>query len=454
MKLTGHPVVKFDRFLPIYNWLYPLSGRKSHRFSGQEAMNVFPEIAPATARALYLHIPFCETICTFCPFVRGEFRDKSIIESYVYSLVREINIKASYTSLVYAPIRSIFVGGGTPSLLEPHHIRRIGRTLRDHFDLNGLLEFSYEMEVKSVTADRIDALLDIGVTHARFGLQTFSPKYRRLFALTATLEQVGCASVRLRDAFPHVSCDLLYGMNGQTVDDLILDIERVCELGMNNIDFYPINNLVTQPKLHHFFAKEDMRPLSGLTKHYMNVLIREELRSHGFLPHNGHGYVRVPQEELARNPVVTNLYSFVYHEHVYGYPGYDLLGFGTNAVSSFRGWSLFNHASRSKYINALSEGHIPMEVAEHERSLDTYRPLCLALPYHGSAHKGWIDQSALPSSASNKVAELIAHGLVRDTGETLELTRDGWHWYSCVMYYLLPVPEQLGGRQDNRGEHF
>ncbi|HVZ39474.1 MAG TPA: radical SAM protein [Candidatus Kapabacteria bacterium] len=442
MHLTNLAGLPFNRFLPIYNWLYPLTGKRSKRFSGIHALDVLSALQPARGRALYLHIPFCETICTFCPFVRGGYRDPSIIDAYVDALETEIRIKASYPLVTDPPVRSIFVGGGTPSLLEPDHIRRIGAALAQHFDLSQLTEFSFECEVKSVTPERIGAMREIGVTHARFGLQTFSPEYRRLFNLTSTIDQIERATTMFSDAFPYVSCDILYGMNGETVDELRNDLNRVCDLGLRNIDIYPINNVVTQPKLHASFADEGLAPTSGLTKFYMNIYVRETMRERGYLPHNGHGYVKVPKDELDGDPVVTDRYSFVYHEHVYGYPGYDLLGFGTNAVSSFEGFSITNAASRNGYIASLADGIIPMTVRKHEHDIDACRPLALSLPYHGAARKEWIDWPSLHESAWERLQRLIAHGLVAETSNAFELTRTGWEWYSSVMHYLLPPAEQ------------
>jgi coproporphyrinogen III oxidase-like Fe-S oxidoreductase len=385
MHLTGHEVLKFDTFLPMYNWIYPLSGKPSLRFSHEKSSQVFSCVPPSRSRALYFHIPFCETICSFCPFVRGRYRDGSEVDSYVDALLREIEFKSRFRTLTEIPIGAIFFGGGTPSLLEPHHIRRIGKALRAHFDLGSLREFSFEFEVKSARVDRMEALAEIGVTHARYGLQTFSPAYRDLFHLTATLEQIRAATERMRAVFPYISCDILYGMNGQTEEELLQDVEEACGLGIRNLDFYPINNLVTQPELHKSFRLENKPTLSGLTKYYMRLVLREALLEKGFLPHNGHGWVRVPPEEIARDPVVTDSYSFVYHEHMLGYPDYDLLGFGTNAASSFANFCVFNPASRDAYVQSLSDGHLPVKVTEHEHAVDACRPLALALPYQAAS---------------------------------------------------------------------
>lgn len=444
MRLTGDDALKFDSFLPIYNWIYPISGKPSVDFVGKHAGDVFGKIGRARSRALYVHIPFCETICSFCPFVRAADHNNSIVNAYVNALVQEIELKGKVSSLTSTPIGAIFFGGGTPSLLEPQHILTIGRALRNSFDIGECKEFSFEFEVKSVSEDRISAAKEIGVTHARFGAQTFSPVYRKLFNLTASIDQVRHAAVLLKQYFPYVSCDLLYGMHGQSEEDLQNDLQAACDLGLLNLDFYPINNLVTQPRLHADYRDEEMLPTSGLTKFYMNLFVRAFLHEKGFLPHNGHGYVKVDSDELKSDPVVTDRYSFVYHEHTLGYPGYDLLGFGVNAVSSFDSYVISNSESREEYIHGLQQGHIRMQVSEHEPYIDACRAITLALPYHGSIQKDWVDWSLIPDDVRQRLDETIKHGLVTETDSTYLLTRYGWEWYSNLMYYLLPSRERAG----------
>lgn len=376
----------FRTFLPIYNWIYPLTAKPSAEFQGQKRSNVFSVIGAAqpTSRALYIHVPFCETICSFCPFVRGSYSSDEVIELYTRALIEEIKYKSALIGHE-VPIGAIFFGGGTPSLLNPDQILQIGSAIRAHFNLSRLREFSFEFEVKSVTASKIDALLEIGVSHARFGLQTFNPKYRELFALTATLDQVQDAATRLQASFNTTSCDLIYGMNGQTVDEFLLDLDSAVSLGLQNLDFYPINNAVTQTRLHRAYESLGLTPTSGSVKFYMNALLREVMKDRSFLPHNGHGYVRVPTTEISRDPVVTDKYRFVYHEHVYGCEGYDVVGFGVNAITSTTRFTLFNDSNRERYIRGLLEKkEWSFTVCEHEREVDALRPLALHLPYFGS----------------------------------------------------------------------
>jgi coproporphyrinogen III oxidase-like Fe-S oxidoreductase len=434
MRLT-----KFDKFLPIYNWLYPLGGHPS--IPDLQPSALFANGGSGKSRALYFHIPFCETICTFCPFVRGRYRNPDIIDAYLSALLKEIELKTQ--GAPYGPpIRAVFVGGGTPSLLSPQQIASFGSALRRHFDLSHLEEFSFEFEVKSATVDRAEALKAIGVTHARFGAQTFSPEYRRLFNLTSTIDELESAATLLTGNFPVVSCDLLYGMSGQTVDLLGDDLVSAAHLGLSNIDIYPINNLVTQPALHAAFAQNGKNPVSGLTKYYMNIYIREVMRGLGYLPHNGHGYTRSSNEALTSNPVVTDTYSFVYHEHVYGYEGCDVIGFGTNAISSMTGLTAYNTASRHQYISELNNDRLPFTVRRHTRSVDACRPISLGLPYHGRIESALVDWASVPEEVVDRIGMAVENGLVRDAGDSYVITLEGWQWYSCLMYFLMPATER------------
>lgn len=446
MRLVAHPVYKFDRCIPIYNWLYPLqnqapltcpTGRAGHRTFGQ--------IDPTrlTSRALYFHIPFCDTICSFCPFVRGPYRSAELVERYVQALLRELEIKAKYAAVTSTPIGAIFFGGGTPSILTPDQIGRIGAAIHRHFDLSALSEFAFEMEVKSVTVDRVDALRDIGVTHARFGVQTFDPSYRELFTLTATVAEVRSVAKLLLGRLPFVSFDLLYGMNGQTLKQLAHDLDEGIGLGTDNIDVYPINNVATQRRLHHAFSVRDMPPTDANTKLEMKLFVADYMRAAGFVPHNGHGYVRVSADQRNTTEVVSDAYSFRYHDHVYGYADTDLIGFGTGAVSLLDGFSVTNTEHRERYIESvLDEGDWDMVISPQDPRAQQSRGVIMRLPYHGSLAKSRVDWARVYPHTVRGLADAIRHGLVTDTGEELRLTRVGWYWYAELMYYLMPEDEQ------------
>lgn len=438
MKLLREPsLIKFDRQFPIYNFFFPNQGKE--RSSDSLADVLAGAQDHVRGRALYFHVPFCDTICNFCPFTRGKYSSRDVIDQYFESLLTEIRMKAGLVDLKRIPIRSIFFGGGTPSLLDPEQIRRIGEVIHATFDLSELKEFSFEIEVKSLTRERALAMRSIGVTHPRFGLQTFSPKWRDMFDLTASLEQIHKATALLKEVFPFQTFDILYGMSGQDEEELIQDLQAAVAMGTTNVDIYPIDNIMTQVGLHSKLKEAQHAPTSAMRKFSMNMLVDQFMRHSGFMPHNGHGYVRTP----ATPDVVSDAYSFVYHEHVYGYHDLDLLGFGTNAVSSTRGHVVTNTHSKTLYREQLAAGQFPCTISQHDLALDYARPVILRLAYHGVIDKAKIHWEKVHPDVLARLQELKKEGMVTESEREYSLTKLGWYWYVNLMYYLMPKADQM-----------
>ncbi|MDD5190346.1 MAG: radical SAM protein [Dehalococcoidales bacterium] len=445
MKIIDQGLFKFDYYLPINNWIYPvgdkrvIDGRKNRLVKISDAVSE----SPINSLALYFHIPFCQSICTFCTFERSQLKENSWLERYTQALVKEIRLKARYSAFTRLPVKAIFFGGGTPSVLTPAQITRIGAALKDSFNLNRLKEFSVEMGLATISDEKLEAFTSIGATHARFGVQTFLPQYRAFFNLSPDLDPVYRAAVALKRYFPYISFDMMYGFNGQTDEDFVSDIQKAAHLGFSNIDVYPINDLATQPCLQHAYQTQGLSPSSGTRKFILNVLLRRIMWANGYLPHNGHGYVKVDKAEIKRNPVVTNKYSFIYHDHVYGYRELALLGFGANAISSLDKYTMRNQRLWSKYTNNLQDHNdLDFEIGEHDLYTDCSKPLAMRLPYHGRVNKKLIDWEHVHPETIASLTAAIKSGLIIEKKDDLELTEDGWNWYHNLMYFLSPPAEK------------
>lgn len=449
MDLINHDgLVLFDFNLPIYNWFFPLNYDELEESIKLEISDnnfkIFEHIGNTPKnRALYFHIPFCQDICSFCPFSRQVCNDEALLNKYTDAIVKEIYIKGKYKNISNFPINSIFFGGGTPSILKPKHIIKIGNAIKNCFDLSELKEFSFEMNAKTVTPERVSALKDIGVSHARMGVQTFNPKYRRLFSLSATLDQIYQGAALLNNNFDNVCIDMLYGMHGQTQEEFLKDLHHATKLNTPNIDVYPINNFVTQPKLNLAYKEENLKPSSGLTKFTMNLLLNEYMRNNGYLPHNGHGYVKANQELINQRPVVTDKYRFQYHEAVYGYQGHEIIGFGTNAFSSFDGFVIGNCNDTPKYINnLLNNDLLDMFIYKYDKNLCESKGIILHLPYHGEVDKRKLNFELIYPEVLARLEVAMKSGLIIEDTNSYKLTQLGWYWYVNLLYYLSPQSDQ------------
>jgi anaerobilin synthase len=438
---TGPTLMKFDRQLPIYNWLYPLKGQDTDRLSLHAAHEKL-EVSEIKTRAFYIHIPFCETICTFCSLNRGLGSEgDDAIERYVQALIKEFYIKAKIPAVTAVPPRVIWFGGGTPSILTPDQIRRVGRALHDCFDLSQVEEWTIEFEVKSLSREKCEAFREIGVNKSRFGLQTFNPKYRKLFNITATLDQTYAAPELLGEYFDWRSFDILYGMHGQTVTEFAEDIQKAVDLGTETCEFYPVNHLVTTNMLHTGYSNARLEPLTYVDRMGLTVFLNHYMRSSGFKLYNGHGYVRLPDPE-AETDFVSSRYSNAYHEYCWAHWDDDLIGFGSSAVTQTGAWTIMNDETRTGFVKSIeADETIKVKVTEAD-GVPYERGLVLGLPYHGSIKKERVPFDRISPEVLGKLDELIAENMIIERDDEYAITETGWTWYVNMMYYLSPASDQ------------
>lgn len=400
------------------------------------------DVERVTNRSLYFHIPFCQDICSFCPFTREILQDEEYLNRYVNALINEIQLKAQYTYVSRKPITSIFFGGGTPSIMKPNHIRKIGQAIKDNFDISELKEFSFEMNAKTITIDRIAALKDIGVTHGRMGVQTFNPEYRDMFKLTASMENIYNGAKLLNENFDYVCIDMLYGMHGQKLGDVIKDLKQARQLGTSHMDVYPINNGVIQKRLQDEYTKKHYTATDGLNKYLFNVAIYEYLARNGFRPHNGHGYYRCPSRN-GLGDFVDDKYTFQYHESVYGYAGHEIIAFGPVGYSVLNEYVISNQANINNYIESLERGEFPIAgIGVYPRTLTEIKGMVLHLPYHGVAYKENINFNYIDDEMMDKIEQLTNAELLIEYDDRFALTKTGWYNYVNLLYYLSPKCEQ------------
>jgi hypothetical protein len=144
----------------------------------------------------------------------------------------------------------------------------------------------------------------------------------------------------------------------------------------------------------------------------------------------------------AQPTLITPDYSFIYHEHVYGYADHDLLGFGVGAISSVAQNVVTNTSLREQYITKMSAGDYVCQVSQHAPMLDLVKPVVLRLPYHGVIEKRKVAMSQLPQGLFTRLEELVKANLITETATHFELTKLGWLWHSNIMFYLIPESEQ------------
>jgi oxygen-independent coproporphyrinogen-3 oxidase len=204
---------------------------------------VLPELSPTpgTAFGIYVHVPFCATRCGYCDFntyTPAELGGTSP-DGWLAALRAELSMAAAAVGPV--PVGTVFVGGGTPSLLGAGGLAEVLDAVRDRFPLTRDAEVTTEANPESTSPEFFDALRGAGYTRVSLGMQSASP--RVLAALDRTHSPgraVAAAREALAAGFDHVNLDLIYGTPGESDEDLVVSLEAAVEAGVDHVSAYAL----------------------------------------------------------------------------------------------------------------------------------------------------------------------------------------------------------------------
>jgi oxygen-independent coproporphyrinogen-3 oxidase len=184
---------------------------------------------------LYVHVPFCSAICNYCNFNRGLF-DADLKARYVEALVAEIDAAGAPT---HAAADTIFLGGGTPSLLEPAEVARIVRACEASFDIPADREVTIEANPETVTMDRLAAFRAAGVNRVSFGVQSFREDELRRLSRLHSVDRARAAISEARAAgFGNVSLDLMMWLPQQRLADWLESVDQAIGVDPEHLSLY------------------------------------------------------------------------------------------------------------------------------------------------------------------------------------------------------------------------
>jgi oxygen-independent coproporphyrinogen-3 oxidase len=244
-----------------------------------------PGIAHARGRpfGLYIHVPFCATRCGYCDFntyTPSELGGANP-EGWLVALRAELALAAD---LLGSPpdVATVFVGGGTPSLLGPAGLSGVLDAVREHFVLAGGAEVTTEANPESTSPQLFGALRAAGYTRVSLGMQSVAPH------VLATLDRVhspGRAPAAAREAlaagFEHVNIDLIYGTPGESDDDLMRSIDAAIEGGVDHISAYALT-IEEGTAMGRRVRRGDMSPTDDDVLAHRYELADDRLRAAGF----------------------------------------------------------------------------------------------------------------------------------------------------------------------------
>jgi oxygen-independent coproporphyrinogen III oxidase len=202
-----------------------------------EAKNQFPE----NPSAIYIHIPFCDSFCSFCAIPKI-FKLNKHIEDYLTALTNELLDYANSPYIRSTHFGALYIGGGTPTVLNENQLCNLVVHSKGNFNLLPNAEITLEGCTHNYDDKKLNSTKDAGVNRISFGVQTFNDSIRHLLNLTDTKKQV---ISRINSAhqigFSSIDIDLMYNLPGQTVEDFGEDVQTAIDLEIESISFFALH---------------------------------------------------------------------------------------------------------------------------------------------------------------------------------------------------------------------
>jgi len=293
------------------------------------------------AKHLYVHIPFCASRCDYCDFVSMTGHPDQHAR-YVDALLAELELERD---LLAPELDTVYLGGGTPSYLEPEALRRL---------LEGLPaagELTVEANPETVTPRLTELLVEAGVNRVSLGAQSFQPRLLDVLGRRAGPGDIRRAIETLREVgIDNLSLDLLYGIPGQGRRDLDADLDETLALAPEHLSCY---ELEAKPgtRFSHAHGAELLEQADALEDQL--ELVVERLTGAGYRWYETANFARTGSERDLRS-----LHNLGY------WRGHDYLGLGIGAVSTVACSRRRNLPSLLRYLEALERGEKPPRETE------------------------------------------------------------------------------------------
>ena len=383
--------------------------------------------------SLYLHVPFCISKCLYCDFYSVPLAslpepDKAI-ESYPKLLIKEFSkLQKSYDLEPYGEIKSIFFGGGTPTLLSPDGIEHILKELKTMVGVKDDIEVTIEANPDTVSEDKLKGFIEAGVNRLSVGVQSLNEESLKTLGRCHTKERAVAAFHEARAAgFTNISIDLIYGTPGESIEEFRETLEKAAKLKAEHLSLYALTleegtllkkkvelNEVTMPP-----EEDDL----------------EKLRVASTL---------LPKSDLTRYEISnfsTPCHQCIHNLNYWGRGSYIGLGPSSHSFLSKVGswgrrwWNKKDLAEYTKAIENIEENNLQIEGFEDiTKESAALERLMLGLRLtEGISIAGFKKEFDVePSTVLSNFSKLMELGYLEVSGDTLRLTRGGMEFHDEV----------------------
>lgn len=297
--------------------------------------------------SLYIHIPFCKQRCFYCDFPTFAGKE-GFREEYIGALVKEIEEKCSNYL-----IKTIFIGGGTPSYLEENELEKLLIAV-SKLNLSNKLEYSMECNPGTVNEDKLKIMKRYGINRISFGLQSCNDKLLKKIGRIHTFDEfLENYNLARKVGFDNINVDLMYGLPNLTIKDWKNTLEKICELKPEHVSAYSLI-IEEGTAFYKLYEKDKLELPSEDDERVMDKLTKDILKANGYHQYEISNFA-LDGRECEHNKVYWLLDEYI--------------GVGSASSSYIDGYRLVNTSNINDYIERISN-NISVVIDKYENSIE------------------------------------------------------------------------------------
>jgi oxygen-independent coproporphyrinogen-3 oxidase len=436
--LTPELLTRFDVPGPRYT-SYPTADRFVEAFSQldlHQALELRSQGLSQKIRPLsiYVHIPFCESLCYYCACNKIITKHHEKAEPYLRYLAKEVELYTNAIGMGQS-VSQLHLGGGTPTFLSDDELRELMSVLKRSFSFVAGGEYSVEVDPRTVNEQRLALLLELGFNRLSFGVQDFDPEVQKAVHRVQPAAQVfGLVESARKMGFESVNVDLIYGLPKQTPESFDRTLKQVNELRPDRIALYAYAHLPERFKPQRRILAAELPVASS--KIAMLSQSMDALMAAGYV-YVGMDHFALPDDALAVAKRQGRL-----HRNFQGYstqPDCDLIGLGVSAIGRMGGTYSQNAKTMEEYVDMLDHGQMPIVKGLALSRDDLIRRawimaiMCQGHVQYDAFNEGWlIDAKKYFAPELSQLESLQDQGLVELSDSGLKVTPMGWYFVRGV----------------------
>lgn len=368
------------------------------------------------AEFLYIHIPFCARKCLYCDFLSIPY-DESVAEQYASALCRELEMKKGLAGT----LKTVFFGGGTPTVLSEKCFKNIFDGIRKNFMLAPSAEITVEANPGTLTAEKVASMVDRGVNRLSLGVQSFQDEeLKTLGRIHDTEEAIRSAKMIRAAGIENFSLDLIYGIPGQTMRTWKHSLAQAILLSSRHISAYELTPEPETPLKRALDAGDCTMPEEDLILD-MSDLALDHFAASGYEHYETSNYAQ---------PGYRCIHNMNYWDRG------DYLGVGAGAHGFIRGFRSSNTRDIRDYIEKLRMSIIP-EVEKTEISCEDALKEFIFLGLRKTDGIRLSEAAELDLNLAEAASDMLRGGFAEITETHFRLTRKGLPVANAVIVQLL-----------------